>query len=104
MANIYQWNRDGDDMIKKRIASATERYCDDPLRKALFMVKTGQARLGTNMVKNPGFEEVWGEGAYAKCPPDKKALPMTGKPFASFASWAEALTPSNTPTPTGVLD
>jgi len=60
--------------VKARLDAAIARHCRDPLRQKRFMVRTGTAELGPNLMGNPGFEAVWGEGEHAECDPAVKGV------------------------------
>ena len=38
------------------------------------MVKSGRVEYGPNLVQNPGFEEVWGEGVHAECRAEQRGI------------------------------
>ena len=57
-----------DPRVWSRLQYMVDEYCRDPLSRSIFMVKTGEAELEPNMVSNPGFEEVWGQGTHKEIP------------------------------------
>ena len=61
-----------DERVAQRLQSAINIYCKNPLARYIFMVKTGEAHLGPNLPKNPGVEEVWGNGQHKNIPKGQK--------------------------------
>ncbi|MBI4025505.1 MAG: DUF4838 domain-containing protein, partial [Verrucomicrobia bacterium] len=54
--------------VKARIQSAIVNFTADHCRKAMFQIKSGIARFGPNLVRNPGFEEVETNASHAQGP------------------------------------
>jgi len=80
------------EITKTRIGHTVAEYCEKPLNKAVFMVRTGQVDYGPNLVQNPGMEQAWGEGAYTNCTADQKGIAQ---------GWN---TPNNTRKLGGIID
>jgi hypothetical protein len=72
LVNIYKTVRPGgldpDARVAGMLDRAVSEYTSDKLRGYIFRVKTGAVELGPNLARNPGFEEVWGEGRHADIP------------------------------------
>ena len=61
---------DLDNRVQARLQTAVAEYCKDSRSRAIFMVKTGAAALSLNMVRNPGFEEIY------DAPAERQGMPV----------------------------
>ena len=54
--------------VQSRLDRAIADYTIDPYRRAMWLVRSGEAKLGPNRVANPGFEVLANNGTHPKGP------------------------------------